>query len=169
MRPRSVAILIILFLTLLLAALNWTAFSTPTLLSLAVTEVYAPIGVLLLVVVGGLSVFYILLLARAESVALIEARRASKEVEKARKLAETGEESRLKEIRQLLADELDHLHAKLDAVLGQQEQEELSDMLRRESEQVVERVDLAEKELRRDIREASDPDAAEASDPDGEA
>ena len=52
MNARTLAIAIALFLLAVFALLNWSAFSTPTALTLGFAEVQAPLGLVMLVVTG---------------------------------------------------------------------------------------------------------------------
>lgn len=117
MKPRTVFFLVLLFLIALFAALNWSVFNTPAKLSFLVGHAEAPLGVLLLAVIGALCVLFLLLLARIETTALLDGRRGFKELEKARKLAEGGEDSRYEQLREQLDDGLDRLHEKLDELM----------------------------------------------------
>ena len=58
MNFRTICIAIIVAMIGVLAAFNWTALSTPTVVSLGVTEIQAPLGVLMLALTILLSVFF---------------------------------------------------------------------------------------------------------------
>ena len=45
---RTISLLVIALLIVLLAALNWTTLATPTLISLGITSVTAPLGLIML-------------------------------------------------------------------------------------------------------------------------
>ena len=57
MNFRTICIAIIVALIAVLAAFNWTALSAPAAVSLGVTEIQAPLGVLMLALTILLSVF----------------------------------------------------------------------------------------------------------------
>ncbi len=92
------AVLVALFA---LAAANWTAFSTPTRLSLLFTEFELPLGLLLLAVTAGLTLLFLVHVASLRTSMLIESRRLVRELEQQRALADQAESSRFSELRVL--------------------------------------------------------------------
>ena len=114
MKLRTIIVIALLFLVGLFAAANWAAFTTRVTLSFIVGAVEAPLGLLMLGVVGVLAVVFLLFLGKAETLALLEARKQHKELEKARKLADDEEASRLNELMRLIETRFDELHARLD-------------------------------------------------------
>lgn len=90
----------------LFTALNWAAFSAPAPLSLGFRTVEAPLGMVLLGVIVGVSVLYLLFLTWLETSALLEGRRHARELLAQRQLAESAEASRLAELRRVLESEL---------------------------------------------------------------
>ena len=119
MKARTVLFLSILLIVILIAAINWTAFTTPISLSLLFTTIQVPLGLSMLAVIGLLSVLYLFFVWKTQTSAFFESRRKTSEVEKARKLAANEEESRFESLRQLVEDELDGVHEKLDKLLLQ--------------------------------------------------
>jgi uncharacterized integral membrane protein len=117
MKPRTVIVLLILLALFLFSALNWSTFTHPTALNVLFGQVEAPLGLLMLGLIGLLTLGYLLLLTRAETGALLDNRRASKELEKARKLADEAEASCFVELKKTLLGELERLHDKTDQVL----------------------------------------------------
>src|SRR5262245_21959504 len=109
MRVRTLLLLVILAAVAVFAALNWTAFSTPASLHLLVARVEAPLGVILLAVIAGLTLIYILFLAWVETSSLLEVRRYAREAHAQRQLAESAEASRYAELRTYLERELEAL------------------------------------------------------------
>jgi uncharacterized integral membrane protein len=149
MKPRTVAIVLILLVAGLFAALNWETFSRSTSLNVVAGRVEAPLGLLMLGVVAALTVVYLVLLARVEASALLEGRRVAKELEKARKLAGSGEESRFTLLRDLLDDELERVHDKLDRLIELGTGEQIRSAAREEGDEVMERIDETGHEPRR--------------------
>ena len=92
-----------LFLTIgliaLLAAFNWNALITPSDVSLGVTDVQAPLGILLLALTGLLAVFFVAYVLWMQGTVLLEARRHAKEMQAQRDLADKAEASRFTELR----------------------------------------------------------------------
>ncbi len=109
MKPRTVLLLVVFGLLGLFALLNWSTISTPAPLNLVVAQVDAPLGVVLLMVIGLLTLIFMLLVAKAETTALLEGRRLLKELEQQRKLADSAEESRFRALQDYLQAELPKL------------------------------------------------------------
>ena len=81
MNFRTICIAIIVALIAVLAAFNWTALSTPSAVSLGVTTIEAPLGLLLLALTTLLSVFFIAYVLWMQGSVLMEARRHAKEMQ----------------------------------------------------------------------------------------
>ena len=108
MNFRTISIAIIVALIAVLAAFNWSALSAPTPVSFGVTEIQAPLGVLMLALTILLSVFFIAYVLWLQSSVLMAAHRHSKEMQSQRDLADKAEASRFTELRSVL----EALHAK---------------------------------------------------------
>ncbi|MEM7048611.1 MAG: DNA cytosine methyltransferase [Acidobacteriota bacterium] len=126
MKIRTFLLILVFLLALLFTALNWEQFAAPASLNILIGRVDAPLGLLLLGAMGILTLVYLLLLSKSEAAALIESRRTLKDLEKARKVAEQAEESRIRELRDQLDIELEQLHGKIDRLLGVKEEEPAS-------------------------------------------
>jgi len=114
MRILGWLVMIALALVAGFAALNWTAFMTPTTLSVFAFEIYAPLGGIML---GALAVLTLLAVAFAASwrtSMLLESRRLTRELAAQRELAERAEASRVAE----LGARIDALDASLRQALG---------------------------------------------------
>jgi len=106
---RSLLVVIVVGLLAVFAIVNWGTFVTPTSLSLVITHVEAPLG---LVMLGFTAVLAAVLLAYALKVqvnALSDSRRQSEELRRQRELADQAEASRFTELRQYLERELEAL------------------------------------------------------------
>jgi uncharacterized integral membrane protein len=104
---RTLLVIVVLGLLAIFSMVNWTTFITPTQLSLVVTSVQAPLG---LVMLGFTAVLAAVLLAYALKVqmnALSEGRKQSGELRRQRELADQAEASRFTELRQYLEQELE--------------------------------------------------------------
>ncbi|MCF8161433.1 MAG: LapA family protein [Polaromonas sp.] len=102
MRIRSLLLLLVLALIAAFTALNWDAFLTDTTLSLGVSTVQAPMGLImlgLLIFVVAYCLVYVLYL---QSNVLMDARRTAKELQAHRELADKAEASRFTELRGFL-------------------------------------------------------------------
>ena len=95
------ALIFILFLTLtgLFALINWTAFSAPTTLSLGLTTVEAPLGLIMLGLLVLLCIAFSAWAITLQGQALMDARRLGKDLQAQRELADKAEASRFTELR----------------------------------------------------------------------
>ena len=144
MRLPTVVLLVLLVVVTLFTALNWTAFTTPTQLSLIVTTVQAPLGVLMLILMGAIIAAFLVFVVYLQTSTALEARRLAKELKSQRELADRAEASRFTELRSFLAQEL----ASLRTLSGDSDAKLSS------------RVDAAERALRTDIEHAGNTLAA---------
>jgi len=102
MRIRSMLLLLVAVLVAAFSALNWSVFMTPTALSLGVTTVQAPLGLIMLGVLVFLSAFFLVFVVYMQSSVLLDTRRYTKEMQASRSLAAQAEASRLTELREFL-------------------------------------------------------------------
>lgn len=109
MKFRTLFLLLILGATAGFAALNWDAFVTPTTLSLGLTDVHAPIGVIMLGVVIFLTAYFMAFVIYLQASALFESRRHAQELKLNRELADQAEASRFTELRSFITTELQAL------------------------------------------------------------
>lgn len=153
---RTVVLGVMLLAVLVFAGLNWTGFSEPTELSLLVTTVTAPIGLVMLGVVALLTVFFTIVVARYHMQLLMETSRTAKELEKVRSLAERAEESRLQELREYLAEELGEIRRLQQEQLEQSEAAavDLAETLFGEATNFRSRLEHLEREMTPDTRQA---------------
>jgi ABC-type siderophore export system fused ATPase/permease subunit len=106
MHIRTLLFILILGAIGALAALNWTAFNTPTLLWLGVTTVEAPLGLVMLGFTALLTAFFLGVIIYMQSSVLLETRRHAKELQVHRERADQAEASRFSELRQLIELEM---------------------------------------------------------------
>ncbi|MBE2260823.1 MAG: LapA family protein [Candidatus Accumulibacter sp.] len=113
----------ILFLLLMLgaiagfSALNWDAFVTPTTLSVGLTDVQAPIGVIMLGALCLLTAYFLAFVIYVQASALFDSRRHAQELQANRELADKAEASRFTELRGFITVELQQL-ARQQANMG---------------------------------------------------
>jgi uncharacterized integral membrane protein len=143
---RTIILLVFLLLLLIFAGINWAAFTESTTLSLLVTSFTAPIGLLMLGVVGFFAVLYVVFLGQIKTKSLLEASRSSKQLEKARALAEKAESSRFAELHQLLETELTEIKSLQREMLTQSETAavDLAETVLGETEDLARRLDEVE-------------------------
>lgn len=111
MNLRSISIAIVLLALAVFALLNWTAFMTPTTLSLGFTDVQGPLGLIMLVITGAVCVLFLFFIVYQQAGVIMETRRNNKELAAQRELADKAEASRLSELRAYLEGELRKLEA----------------------------------------------------------
>jgi uncharacterized integral membrane protein len=99
MSARAISLLLVAIFLSLFVILNWHALTTPASLSLLVTHVQAPLGLVMLafaVLLAALFLIYVLYLRTA---ALLDARQSTRELQVQRQLADATEASRITELR----------------------------------------------------------------------
>lgn len=111
---RTLLILIVLGAVTTFAAINWNAFMAPTKLSVVFANVEAPLGLILLVVVGLLTLLFLLYVVYLQSSVLVENRRNARELQAQRELADQAEASRFNQLRSFLEKELGRLGEKTE-------------------------------------------------------
>ncbi|WP_114312972.1 DNA cytosine methyltransferase [Thermus caldifontis] len=109
MSARTLFVLFVLLLLVLFSWLNWGEVTKPTSLSLGLTRVEAPLGLVLVVALGVVSLLYLIFTIGLETAALLEVRRYARELLHYKKLAEEAEQSRYTELRRYLEEELKRL------------------------------------------------------------
>jgi len=106
---RTLSILVLLGALIVFAAINWTAFVSPFMLSVVFTTVEAPLGLVLLGIVGLLTLMFLIYLVFLQSSSLLESRRQARELQNQREIAEQAEASRFSQLRSYLEAELQAL------------------------------------------------------------
>jgi ABC-type multidrug transport system fused ATPase/permease subunit len=81
------------------ALLNWNAFTAPTALSVGLTTVEAPLGLLLLGFITLLTVLFLVYIVYLQSATLLESRRQARALQTQREVAENAETSRFHQLR----------------------------------------------------------------------
>lgn len=115
MKARTLFFLIVLGAIAAFAALNWSAFMTPTTLSLGFAVIQAPLGLVMLGLLAFLAVFFLVFVVYLQTSVLFETRRHARELQANRALADQAEASRFTELRGFMDMELKR-QADLDAV-----------------------------------------------------
>lgn len=144
MKIRTLFLLLILGAIAVFTLLNWSAFLAPTTLTLGVTELQAPLGLVmlgLLVLVVAVFLVYVVYL---QTSLLMDARQNAKELQQQRKLADQAEASRFTDLRTFLELEL------LKQTSHDKESREI----------VLARVDQLERELRLTLEQSTNSLAA---------
>ncbi len=110
---RTLLLLAVVLLVGLFAAINWPAFSASTPLSLGVTTVQAPLGIIMLAIVGFVVLLFTIWAMAMQARAIGEMRRQTRELQAQRELADKAEASRFTELRSFLVERVDRLQADL--------------------------------------------------------
>jgi uncharacterized integral membrane protein len=103
---RTVLILVVLAALVIFVAINWSAFTVPTALSMLFTTVEAPLGLILLGIVALLTALFLVYVLYLQSSVLMENRRHARDLQAQRELAEQAEVSRFSQLRYFLENEL---------------------------------------------------------------
>jgi hypothetical protein len=111
---RTLLIFVVLGLVAVFSALNWSAFIAPTMLSLGFTTVEAPLGLILLVIVGLLTLLFLVYVTYLQSTVLFETRRHSRELQAQRELAEQAEASRFNQLRAFIETEVEKVAGEIE-------------------------------------------------------
>ncbi|HEX6769279.1 MAG TPA: LapA family protein [Candidatus Binatia bacterium] len=106
---RTLLIVLALGALALFTAVNWSAFTTPTMLSVIFASVEAPLGLVLLGIVVLLAALFLIYVVYLQSSVLLETRRHARELHSQRELAEHAEISRLHDLRSFLESQLQNL------------------------------------------------------------
>ena len=152
MNLRTFFIVLAFALLALFTLLNWSAFSTPTELTLGIASVQAPLGWVMLVVTGLVSALFVLYIVIQQAGLIAESRRFAKDLQAQRELADKAEASRLTELQNYLAREL--------RLLGEQriaeESEQTGRRLAQLEQRLMEKLDESTRVLSAYIGEVDD-------------
>ena len=116
---RALAFFLVLLVVGVFALANWDAFAAPTPLSIGVTTVQAPLGLIMLGLMAFLCVLFTVWVISLQATSLLDARRQTKELQAQRALADKAEASRFTELRTELMARFDRLQNESRAALDQ--------------------------------------------------
>lgn len=102
MNSRTLILLLIVAAIAALAVLNWGELTAPSLISLGVVSLEAPLGLIMLGLTVLLGVFFIAYVLSLQGSVLLDTRRHTKEMTAQRELADKAEASRFTELRAFL-------------------------------------------------------------------
>lgn len=109
MQIRALVLVVVLGLAVAFTFANWSAITAPTPVSLLVTSVQAPLGLILLMFLVVITLVFLFLLAYQQAGVIRETRRTAKELAAQRTLADEAEASRFTELRKHLDLRIDEL------------------------------------------------------------
>jgi uncharacterized integral membrane protein len=144
MQAPTLLLLVVLTIIVVFAAVNWSVITAPATVSLLVTDVQAPLGLIMFGLTVLVTVLFLIFVAYLQTSVLLEARRHSRELKAQRELADKAEASRFTDLRIYLDTEL--------RKLGEQVAESRVG--------VTARIDLAQQDLRTTIEESGNSLAA---------
>lgn len=106
MKLHTIILVLVLFLVLLFAGINWGLFARQDTINFIFFSIQAPLGVIMLGTVGVLSIIYLLFIGRLEVSSMLEARKYNKELEEVRELAMNKEKSRITELQHVISEQI---------------------------------------------------------------
>jgi uncharacterized integral membrane protein len=113
MKVRAIVLSILLGLLLVFTLANWSAITAPTQVSLLVARIDAPLGLIFLTFLVVTTLVFLFLMVYQQAGAIMETRRAAKELAAQRALADEAEASRFTELRKHLDVRLDRLQEEM--------------------------------------------------------
>jgi hypothetical protein len=128
MKTPSILLIAILAVVFIFAAANWGVITAPTSVSLLVTDVHAPLGLILVSITLLLTALFLIYVVYLQTSVLLDARRHARELATQRELADKAEASRFTDLRnhldgemQKLADKVEQSGNSLAAYIGELE------------------------------------------------
>lgn len=106
MKAPTVLLLAVLALIAVFTAANWGVIMAPTKVSMLVTDVQAPLGLILVSITLLLTALFLIFVVYLQTNVLLDARRHSRELQAQRQLADKAEASRFTDLRGYLDTEL---------------------------------------------------------------
>jgi hypothetical protein len=103
---RTILIFLVLAAIAIFAALNWSAFTAPTVLRLGFATIEAPLGLIMLGLTVLLAFMFLIFVTYLQTSVLLESRRHARELQAQRDVAEQAEASRYSRLREFLESEL---------------------------------------------------------------
>ena len=117
MKILTAVVAVLVLFALAIALHNWSAVTQAIPVDLYVSTVNLPLALVLLVAMCVVALLYVTTVGRIRMQATIESRELHRELERARREANTAEASRLAELRTYLEREIPEIEVKLDLVL----------------------------------------------------
>ena len=108
---RTVLIVLVLGLLAIFAIFNWSAFLSPTTVTFGFAAVEAPLGLILLGVVGVVTALFLVYVVFLQSSTLMDSRRQARELQAQREIADRAEESRFEQLRSTMEGEIKQLQS----------------------------------------------------------
>ena len=102
MNFRTILLIVVLGFIGVFAIINWPDIVAPTTLSLIVTDIQAPLGLVMLGLIVLLSILFLIFIVYVQAGAMADRRRMMRDLESQRELANQAEASRFSELRTYL-------------------------------------------------------------------
>ncbi|MBI3530711.1 MAG: LapA family protein [Betaproteobacteria bacterium] len=144
MKAPTLLLLVVLTGIVVFAGVNWGVITAPTTVSLLVTDIQAPLGLIMFGLTVLVTVLFLIFAAYLQTTVLLDARRHSRELQAQRELADKAEASRFTDLRIYLDTEL----------------RKLGEQMAESRVGVTARIDLAQQDLRTTIEESGNSLAA---------
>lgn len=106
MKLHTLLLMFVLAIIVAFTTLNWTAFITPTALSLGFTHIQMPLGLVMLGLMLFLLVIFLFFVTYMQTLSILEVRNHSRELKFYKELADKAEVSRFTELRTYLENKL---------------------------------------------------------------
>lgn len=142
MSIRTVVILFLCVLSAVFLAVNWSGIVAPVPVNLLYTQVEAPLGLILFVILGILLIGCVLWSLMQQAAVLVDIRKAYKEARTNKRLAEDAEQSRIQASADTLTHEFSELSEQLTAALRTE-----SEKTGKQLENVIEQLKVFETHL----------------------
>ncbi len=113
MSVRTIVVAVAFGLLVLFALINWSAFVAPTHLSLLVTSIDAPLGLIMLGITALISAVLLSLVLKLHITTLADSRQQSAELRTQRELANQAEASRFTELQKYIETQIKTLREEL--------------------------------------------------------
>jgi uncharacterized integral membrane protein len=118
MKVRTVVYIVVLLIVLAFLLDNWRTISNPTDLNFFLARIHAPVGVLILLVAAVIAAMGFIAHGFARYGWQRERRNLAEEIEQLRARADVSEESRLRELREIVERETGVIRSQLERLLS---------------------------------------------------
>jgi hypothetical protein len=117
MKPRSVLYIVIGLLLAVLVLINWSVIAQSTELNLIFAKVQAPLGVLIILIAAAILAVDFTVYSLNRLSWTRERRELAVQIEQQRLRADQAEESRIRELREIIEREMSEVRGQLDRLL----------------------------------------------------
>lgn len=149
MTVRSVILVLLSLFAAIFLILNWQGIMAPVPVNLLFEQMEAPLGLILLVVLGALWCVGIVWALMQQAATLVEIRKAYKEANINKNLADHAEKSRIEQVRQSMEGEIKNFEESLLAAIKEvgESTKAVGDATQKNGEAANERMDALQKSV----------------------